>query len=180
MASIKNRSFGLGSPVKYPALCPSSYLAGLDFMKTTKKSPVIVSVCAAALLLSACGKKDATAPVATSDSQKSAASVVDDVKKQADSVAASAKATAADAVKEVEAAKESAANSVQAAIDKAKNLIAETKYEDASRLLQQLAAQTLTPDQQKLVDGLRAQIQKALSAKATSDVTGAAGNLLKK
>ena len=150
-------------------------------MKTTMKPTVIVSLFAVALL-AACSKKEEATPgvAAATESQKSTANVVEDVKKQADSVAASAKATAADAVKQVEAAKDSAVNNVNAVIEKAKTLISETKYEDASKLLQQLAAQTLTPEQQKLVDDLKAQIQKALASKATGDASGAVGNLLKK
>jgi thioredoxin-like negative regulator of GroEL len=150
-------------------------------MKTTKIPTVIVSVCAVALF-AACSKKEETTPRAAtaSETQKSTATMVDEVKKQADTVAANANATAADAVKQVEAAKDSAVDKVNAVIEKAKTLIAETKYEDASKLLQQLAAQQLTPEQQKLVDDLKAQIQKALSSKATSDAAGAVGNLLKK
>jgi hypothetical protein len=68
----------------------------------------------------------------------------------------------------------------QGLIDKAKSLIAESKFSDASSVLQQLTGQTLSGDQAKLVDALKEQIQKALAAKATDNAAGAAGNLFKK
>ncbi len=76
----------------------------------------------------------------------------------------------------------SAAQSVkdQGLIDKAKGLVAENKLSEASGALQQLAGRTLTPEQTKLVDGLKEQIQKALAANATENAAGAVGNLLKK
>lgn len=83
-------------------------------------------------------------------------------------------------VKQAAAAKDSAASGVQALIDKAKALVGEGKYEDASRSLQQLAGQTLTVEQQKLVDGLKEQIQKALASRATGEAATSVGNLLKK
>ena len=64
-------------------------------------------------------------------------------------------------------------------IDKAKNLVADGKFSDATTVLQQLTGLSLTVEQQKLVDGLKDQIQKALAAKAAADAAGAAGNLLK-
>jgi hypothetical protein len=149
-------------------------------MKMTKQPTIIVCVCAAALLMACSKKEEATPAAATRETQNSTATMVDEVKKQADAVTVNAKATAADAVKQVEAAKDSAVSNVNAVIEKAKTLVAETKYEDASKLLQQLAVQTLTPEQQKFVDDLKAQIQKALASKATSDASGAVGNLLKK
>jgi len=61
-------------------------------------------------------------------------------------------------------------------IDKAQNLVAGTNYTDASSVLQQLAGQTLSDEQTKLVNGLKDQIQKALAARAAEN---AAGNLPK-
>jgi hypothetical protein len=85
----------------------------------------------------------------------------------------------------VEAAKVAAAKAAdndkaQGLIDKVKSLIAEGKFTDASSALQQLAGQSLTSDQAKVVDGLKEQIQKALVAKAAENAAGSAGNLLKR
>lgn len=67
---------------------------------------------------------------------------------------------------------------IQELIDKAKALVAESKFADASSVLQQLVGQTLTDKQKKLVDALKEQIQKALTAKAAENAAGSAGDLL--
>ena len=82
-----------------------------------------------------------------------------------------AEAAKVEAAKTAEAAKvaEAANNSkIQELIDKAKNLITDTNFSDASSVLQQLAGQSLTDEQTKLVNGLKDQIQKALAAKAAA------------
>jgi hypothetical protein len=47
-----------------------------------------------------------------------------------------------------------------------KSLVDQKKYSEASALLQQVTSLQLTPDQQRLVDGLKAEIQQALAGKA--------------
>ena len=66
----------------------------------------------------------------------------------------------------------------QSLIDKAKGLVADEKYKDALKVVQQLSSLRLTPDQRTLVDGLKAQIQTALAKSTTSDAASAVGNAL--
>jgi hypothetical protein len=82
--------------------------------------------------------------------------------------------------KTAETAKAADSGKAQGLIDKAERPVAEGKFSDASSVLQQLAEETLSSDQAKLVDGMKQQIQKALAAKATENATGTVGNLLKK
>lgn len=160
-------------------------------MKTMIKLPLALTLAAAfALGLAGCSKNEPATPTADSANKaaETAGRVADAAKTEA---AKAADATKAEAANVADAAKSGAANTAEAAnaaanakaqglIDKAKSLIAESKFSDASSVLQQLAGQVLSGDQQKLVDALKAQIQKALAAKATGDAAGAAGNLLKK
>ena len=53
---------------------------------------------------------------------------------------------------------------VQGIIDQAKKLMSENKMSEALTTLKGLDGQQLTPDQQTLVESLKAQIQKALDA----------------
>lgn len=51
----------------------------------------------------------------------------------------------------------------QTVIDKATALVTDKKYADALNSLQGLSGLKLTPEQQKLVDGLKAQIEKGMA-----------------
>jgi hypothetical protein len=112
-----------------------------------------------------------------------AAKTADAAKAEAARTAEAAKVQAAktaEAAKAADAAKAEADVKVQGLIDKAKGLIAENKLSDASTVLQQLAGLSLSPDQAKLVNSLKEQIQKTLTAKAADNAAGTVGNLLKK
>jgi len=63
-------------------------------------------------------------------------------------------------------------------IDKAKTYIADKKYEDALGSIKQLADLKLTPEQQIIVDDLKAQVLKATGKQVASDATKAVGGLL--
>jgi hypothetical protein len=68
----------------------------------------------------------------------------------------------------------------QGLIDKVKGLIAEKKYTEALAALKDLSALKLTEEQQKIVSDLKAQIEKAMQAQATSEATKSVGGLLGK
>jgi len=140
-----------------------------------------------------CSKNETVAPAA-GDANKTVDSTADAAAKAAEAAKAGAAkvteaakveaarvgAAKAEAAKAADAAKGADNAKVQGLIDKAKRLVAEGKFADATSVLQQLGGQLLSTDQQKLVEGLKEQLQKALAAKAAGDATGAAGNLLKK
>ena len=94
---------------------------------------------------------------------------------------ANSTATSADteAAKTAEAAIIANNTKVQGLIDKAQSLVAESKFSDASKVLNQLAGLSLTSEQQKLVAALKEQILKALAVDASSNTAGTAGSLLK-
>ena len=162
-------------------------------MKTYKLILPLIAATTLVLGLASCDKSETATP-ATNDANKAAdavkaetAKAADAVKTEAPKVVDAAKAETAkvaDAAK-VDAAKTETANaadngSIQGLIDKARSLVTDGKYSDATSVLQQLAGKSLSSDQQKIVDGLKEQIQKALASKATENAAGAAGNLLKK
>ena len=90
---------------------------------------------------------------------------------------------------EVQKAAETAVDTANAEasklLDQAKSLISDQKYTDAADLLKRLSDMKLTPEQQKLLDDLKAQVQKALTSasgaasdaanKASEAVGGALG-----
>lgn len=168
-------------------------------MKTHKL--ILPLMTATALILGSAGcDKQETSTSVTDDANKAAEAAKVDAAKTAEAAkvdaAKTAEAAKVEAAKVAEAAKVDAAKTDEAAkadaakaadsaktselIDKAKSLVAEGKYSDAASVLQQLAGQSLSGDQQKLVDGLKEQIQKAIAAKATENAAGSVGNLLKK
>ena len=114
------------------------------------------------------------------EAAKVEAARVETARAEAAKVEAARVEAAKDEAAKVAAAKAADNAKVQGLIDKVKSLIAEGKFTDASSALQQLAGQSLSSDQAKLVDGLKEQIQNALVAKAAENAAGSAGNLLKR
>jgi outer membrane PBP1 activator LpoA protein len=90
----------------------------------------------------------------------------------------------AEAQKAVQDAAASASTQASGLIDQAKSLIADQKYTEAMDVLKRLSSMKLTPEQQQLVDDLKAQAQKALAGAAASDASkkasDAVGGLLGK
>lgn len=135
------------------------------------KTLLLTLAAAFAFGLVGCNKNEPTT-TATDDANKAASS---DAAAQATNAATEVTNAAVQATNAAATMNAADNGKVQELIDTAKGLVADGKFSDASSLLQQLAGQSLTDVQQKLVDDLKDQIQKALAAKAA----GAAGNLLK-
>ncbi|HOX56719.1 MAG TPA: hypothetical protein P5205_10615 [Candidatus Paceibacterota bacterium] len=145
-----------------------------------------VTAGAALILASGCSKEEAPVgetpqsavePATASDAVKavteSAGQAVSDAQQTAQTAATQAVAEAAGAVS-------AASAQVQALIDKAKSLVNNQKYQEALNTVQQLGnlKASLTPEQQKAVDGLVAQIQAGIAKAAGPDAASALGGAL--
>ena len=143
-------------------------------MKSARITTLLALASALSLIIG-CGQKEQTAPVPPATVEKAAEAVPAEMPK-----APEAPAPAVAAAPEVAPAAAAATAEAQGAIDKVKSLIAEKKYTEALGILKELSSLKLTPDQQKIVDDLKAQIENALQAQATSEATNSAGGLLGK
>jgi hypothetical protein len=136
---------------------------------------------AALFLVIGCGKQEAPSgetPQAARETQP----VADAAKAAAEQVQSAVTATVDQAVKEAadqaNAAGAAASTQAEQLIDKAKGLVGTEKYQEALSVVQQLTNMKLTPEQQKLVDDLKAQIQTALAKAAGTNAASALGNIL--
>jgi len=137
------------------------------------KAPRIIaalSLATAITIAVGCSKTEetpapASAPPAEGTTEKAPA----EMQKQAETAAATATEAAA-----------TASSQAQGLIDQAKSLVDSGKYADASKLVQELASMKLTPEQQKIVDDLKALIQQKMADQATSEGAKAAGEMLGK
>ncbi|MDB6110340.1 MAG: hypothetical protein JWR69_2090 [Pedosphaera sp.] len=68
----------------------------------------------------------------------------------------------------------------QGLIDQTKTLVSQSNYQGAVDTLKKLSSMKLTPEQQTMVNDLKAQVQKYMADHATSEGTKAIGNLLGK
>ena len=136
-------------------------------MKTGKHAGLILSLVARLSPVWVAAENKNRQPPTTATEKQTTGSVAADAQKSLAGAVDQAKETAQKSVTEGQKQLTEASAALQAKaqgiIDDAKKLVGEKKYTEALSLLQQqLAALKLTPDQQKLVDSLKEQIQQAL------------------
>jgi len=137
----------------------------------TKSIIVGIILCTALAVVNGCKKQETAPPPGGSTASEAPAS---EAAKAVDAV----KTTAKEATDEAAARFKAAEQQAQGLIDKAKACVADGKYQDALGNLSQLGNLKLTADQQKLVDDLKAQIQKALAKATATDPASALGGAL--
>lgn len=153
-------------------------------MKRFNYSAILAGLVCAAVLCG-CGQQGETKSTTDKD-KKAVDTAVSDTTKAVSDAASQAKDAVQKAAGDVkDAAQKAAADTgaasqakVQGVVDKVKSLIAENKYKDALATLQEgLKGLQLTPEQQKLVDSLKDQIQKAIASSGVKDAAKSVGDL---
>lgn len=140
----------------------------------TKNSLISLAACVTVVALAGCEKKTETMPdVPTTNTVATVTAPEADTADKAVTMATEASnqiaATATNVVN-------SATTQFDDLVGKAKAYIADKKYTDALAAINSLSNLTLTPEQQKIVDDLKAEVKKLMSGSAAD----AAKNLLGK
>jgi len=138
-------------------------------MNVSLKVRLLVPITAVAFLLG-CGKseeKTPTLPAAPATTAPAAPAAAAEAAKPAVAAASAPAPTAA-------------STKADGLIEKTKTLLASKNFTEAGVALKELAATKLTPDQQKVVDGLKAQLKDYMAKDAAAEASKAAGSLLGK
>ena len=118
----------------------------------TKNLITILTLSAAIAAFTGCKKQETSGDIGS------------DIQGAAEAVKADTEKAAGEMKEQAESMTEEAVKKAQAIIDQAKSMVADKKYQDALNSLNGLANFKLTPEQQKIVDDLKAQIQKGLAS----------------
>lgn len=161
----------------------------------SKRTLIAASFTALLIIATGCSKSDqnpagestttdssATGAIssAANDLKQNAAEAADKVKDAANNAVENTKQAAQNFTAETNSKVESAKAEAQSLIDKTRTYISEKKYEDALASLKQLSNFSLTPEQQKTVDGLKTQLQNLMTSTGFTNAASAVGNLFKK
>lgn len=138
----------------------------------------------ALVIASGCGKKDETTAVTAPGSAPAAGGTVEKAVANAQAQTEVIKQQAQNLVTNVQAQASAVTTQAQGMIDQARKLLGDNKWSEALAMLNKLGGQSLSPDQQSVVQTLQGQAQKGVEAAAAKSATDAAasavGGLLKK
>ena len=129
----------------------------------TKTILTSITLCAAVLAFSGCKKEEPT-EVVTETVVEESTDIGSTLKDAGETVKASAEQAATEVKEQAQSAASEATAKAQELIDQAKAFITDKKYTEALNSIQGLSDFKLTPEQQKIVDDLKAQIQKGMTA----------------
>lgn len=135
--------------------------------------------CLAAFITAGCGgSRDETTATESETLRDDANATADQLETAIETTKPAVEQAVSDASETAQKAVSEASTKAQELIDKARALVNQENFSEAMNILNQLANVELTPEQQRLVDDLKATVQKALESKAAAEGTKAIGNML--